>query len=406
MLQKQNIKIAHLIGGKFVGGIERDFSEFINYSYKNVHHFVITKNRLHPLISKNILNTVENIFSMNYLGNIKIPKLISILKSKFIGYKIKVIGPPDIWLLWSIFPNYLLSLTQNSKMIYYDHGKAWYKKGFNSKNIKFLNRVDMIICVSNAAKRMLELKWGITNKNVKIIYNALRFTCKPENQTTKSINKNKPLNIGIAGRHISFKGFSLMLYTVSELKKRKVPCKLFIAGVGNTTDDLMRLVTKLNLEDDVKFLGLVEDMKEFYSQIDLFICPSIREPFGLVNIEAMAHGCPVIVAGVDGMPEILDGANAGFVIKPTLEIEKYPEFGGSLDLLKEVEYVYDPYTDTIIRPRILNPLHIADAIEELWSNPDRFSEMSKNAIQLVNEKFDYEKHVEELYEVITETIKK
>jgi glycosyltransferase involved in cell wall biosynthesis len=406
MLQKQNIKIAHLIGGKFVGGIERDFSEFINYSYKNVHHFVITKNRLHPLISKNILNTVENIFSMNYLGNIKIPKLISILKSKFIGYKIKFIGPPDIWLLWSIFPNYLLSLTQNSKMIYYDHGKAWYKKGFNSKNIKFLNRVDMIICVSNAAKRMLELKWGITNKNVKIIYNALRFTCKPENQTTKSINKNKPLNIGIAGRHISFKGFSLMLYTVSELKKRKVPCKLFIAGVGNTTDDLMRLVTKLNLEDDVKFLGLVEDMKEFYSQIDLFICPSIREPFGLVNIEAMAHGCPVIVAGVDGMPEILDGANAGFVIKPTLEIEKYPEFGGSLDLLKEVEYVYDPYTDTIIRPRILNPLHIADAIEELWSNPDRFSEMSKNAIQLVNEKFDYEKHVEELYEVITETIKK
>lgn len=406
MLQKQNIKIAHLIGGKFVGGIERDFSEFINYSYKNVHHFVITKNRLHPLISKNILNTVENIFSMNYLGNIKIPKLISILKSKFIGYKIKFIGPPDIWLLWSIFPNYLLSLTQNSKMIYYDHGKAWYKKGFNSKNIKFLNRVDMIICVSNAAKRMLELKWGITNKNVKIIYNALRLTCKPENQTTKSINKNKPLNIGIAGRHISFKGFSLMLYTVSELKKRKVPCKLFIAGVGNTTDDLMRLVTKLNLEDDVKFLGLVEDMKEFYSQIDLFICPSIREPFGLVNIEAMAHGCPVIVAGVDGMPEILDGANAGFVIKPTLEIEKYPEFGGSLDLLKEVEYVYDPYTDTIIRPRILNPLHIADAIEELWSNPDRFSEMSKNAIQLVNEKFDYEKHVEELYEVITETIKK
>ena len=302
MLQKQNIKIAHLIGGKFVGGIERDFSEFINYSYKNVHHFVITKNRLHPLISKNILNTVENIFSMNYLGNIKTPKLISILKSKFIGYKIKVIGPPDIWLLWSIFPNYLLSLTQNSKMIYYDHGKAWYKKGFNSKNIKFLNRVDMIICVSNAAKRMLELKWGITNKNVKIIYNALRLTCKPENQTTKSINKNKPLNIGIAGRHISFKGFSLMLYTVSELKKRKVPCKLFIAGVGNTTDDLMRLVTKLNLEDDVKFLGLVEDMKEFYSQIDLFICPSIREPFGLVNIEAMAHGCPVIVAGVDGMP--------------------------------------------------------------------------------------------------------
>lgn len=405
MLQKQNIKIAHLIGGKFVGGVERDFSEFINFSYKNVHHFVITKNRLHPIISKNILNIVDSIFSTNCLGNIKIPKPISILKSKYIGYKIQLIGPPDIWLLWSIFPNYLLSLTQNSKIVYYDHGKAWYKKGFNSKNIIFLNEVDMIICVSNATKRMLELKWGITNKNVKIIYNALRPTCKPENSTVKSIIKNKPLNIGIAGRHISLKGFSLILYALSELKKRKVPCKLIIAGVGNTTDDLKRLAIKLNLENDVKFLGLVDDMKEFYSQINLFTCPSIREPFGLVNLEAMAHGCPIIVAGVDGMPEILDGSNAGIVIKPTLEIEKYPDFGGSLDLLKEIEQVYDPYTDTIIRPRILDPLRITDAIEELWSNPDLFSEMSRNAIQLVKEKFDYEKHVEELYEVIAETIK-
>jgi len=86
----------------------------------------------------------------------------------------------------------------------------------------------------------------------------------------------------------------------------------------------------------------------------------------------MAHGCPVIVAGVDGMPEVLEGSNAGIVIRPTLEIERYPEFGGSLDLLNEVESVYDPYTDTIMRPRILDPVHLANAIEDLWNSPDRF----------------------------------
>lgn len=106
------------------------------------------------------------------------------------------------------------------------------------------------------------------------------------------------------------------------------------------------------------------------------------------------------------MPEILEGTNAGIVIRPTLEIERYPEFGGSLDFLNKIESVYDPYTDSIIKPKILEPTHIANAVEDLWNNPDKFAEMSKNAIKHVNEKFDYENHVKEVYQVIEDVIKK
>ena len=83
-------------------------------------------------------------------------------------------------------------------------------------------------------------------------------------------------------------------------------------------------------------MGFVYNMNEFYSQIDLFICPSLREPFGLVVIEALAHGCPVIIAGVDGLPETLQGTDSGIIIKPDIDIEYYPRYGGSLDFLKKI----------------------------------------------------------------------
>jgi glycosyltransferase involved in cell wall biosynthesis len=400
-MQNHNIiKLAHFINGKFVGGIERDFTEFINFTYKDVCHFIVTKNKFHHLINKDLTNKVENIFVLNHLGNIKIPKIISKLKFKHIKYKLKSVIQPDVCLLWSIFHGNLVSSNKYYKLIFYDHGEAWYKKAFNSNNLIFLNSVDMIICNSYATKRMLELKWKINNKNLKVVQNALRPSCKPENPNVKTIDKNRPMILGIAGRHVSFKGFPLVACALAELKRRKIPCQLLVAGVGEKLDDLKKLALKLDIEKEVVFLGLVDDMNTFYSKVDLFICPSIREPFGLVNIEAMAHGCPVVVAGVDGMPEILEGTNAGIVIRPTLEIERYPEFGGSLDFLNKIESVYDPYTDSIIKPKILEPAHIANAVEDLWNNPDKFAEMSKNAIKHVNEKFDYEKHVEELYKII------
>lgn len=401
----EKLKLAHLIVGRIIGGIERDFVEFLSHSPKNVSQYIVTKNKFHPLINDKVKNASQNIFSIKYLGNKKIPIFLLPLRSKYVTMKIKNIQP-DAWLLWSTLPKFSTSFIFNYKTIYYDHGKAWFNKDFNQKTVDFLNNSSAIICISHATKRMLELKWKINNKNMKVCLNALRPSCKVDNPKIKFIDKSKPITIGIAGRQISFKGFPLVIHAVNELKKRKIPFKLLVAGIGEKLDDLKKLTVQLNLENDVNFLGLVEDMNEFYSQIDLFICPSIREPFGLVNLEAMAHGCPIIVAGVDGMPEILKGSNAGIAIKPTFEIEKYIEFGGSIDLLQEVEYVYDPYTDTIIRPRILDPVHIANVIEELWSNPDRFSEMSKNAIDHVNNKFDYGKHVEELYTIIEDVITK
>jgi glycosyltransferase involved in cell wall biosynthesis len=400
LITNKNMKVAHLTFGKKIGGVERDFSEFIGHPYEDVTHYIVTATGFHSYIKNKISDVAQKIYSLSHCCNLKIPGFLEYVRTKYIISKLKPLDI-DLWLLWNIFPTPQLSpFILSFKTIYYEHGECWKKYNFTQTNKKFLEEVSAIICNSYAAKRILELKWGINNKCIKVSLNALRPGCKPFNPETKSIKDKKIITLGVAGRVTPHKGFPLAIHALNELKKRKIPCQLLVAGTSKKLPKLKDLVSKLNLTNEVKLLGLIDNMNEFYSQIDIFLCPSIREPFGLVVIEAMAHGCPVIIAGVDGLPETLQGSNSGVVIRPTIDCNLYPEFGGSLDFLKKIDQVYDPYTDSIVTPKLVNPTHLSDAVEYLWNNPDIFSEMSKNAIQLVNEKFDYDKHIKEIYETI------
>ena len=398
------MKIIHLILGRSIGGVETDFSEFITYPYNNerIYHYVISKSGLHPYVMDKISPISQKIYSLSHIAKFKIPKFLSPIKIKYVKQKLKLLYP-DIWLIWDTLPNIdLLSFMSKGKIIFYEQGKAWGKKTFKKKNYHLLLKNSYkIICASYASKRMLELKMKVPSNKITVCLYALRPSCKPVNTIVKNLNKNKVLHIGIAGRHESYKGFPLVIHAVNELKRRKIPFKLFVAGEGKKLNDLKKLVNILDIEDCVEFMGFVYNMNEFYSQIDLFICPSLREPFGLVVIEALAHGCPVIIAGVDGLPETLQGTDSGIIIKPDIDIEYYPRYGGSLDFLKKIDYVYDPYTDNIVVPKFVNPIHIADAVEYLYENPEIFSKMSKNAIQLISEKFDFDKYVNELYDILT-----
>ena len=80
---------------------------------------------------------------------------------------------------------------------------------------------------------------------------------------------------------------------------------LKIAGSGEEMANLQSKIKDLNLEDSVEFLGWIADPKDFFSQIDIFILPSKIETFGLVLLEAMKYGKPIISTNCDGPREIL-----------------------------------------------------------------------------------------------------
>jgi glycosyltransferase involved in cell wall biosynthesis len=145
------------------------------------------------------------------------------------------------------------------------------------------------------------------------------------------------------------------------------------------------LAKQLSLEKHIRFQGSYANPASFYFGIDVLLCPSIREPFGNVAIEAACAGCPVVAAAVDGLPEAVQHERTGLCIQPTLPISDYPQFGGSLDQCPE--WVYDPRTDSIQPPKLVDPRAIAEAVKAIIHPPERWRAMSDAARNRASQDF-------------------
>jgi glycogen synthase len=120
-----------------------------------------------------------------------------------------------------------------------------------------------------------------------------------------------------AGRLEYEKGVHYVLHAMERLLDEVGPVRFIVAGTGTYSEELRRLVRKLRLGRHVRFTGFLEDhaLRLHYAAADVAVAPSIYEPFGLVAIEAMACGTPVVVGDTGGLREIV-GRGAGLRVEP------------------------------------------------------------------------------------------
>ena len=124
-----------------------------------------------------------------------------------------------------------------------------------------------------------------------------------------------PPVIGALGRLHEQKGFDILIRAAAILRDRDVPFRLRIAGEGPDHALLERLVGELGLGAQVELVGWVSPPGPFLSGLDLFAVPSRYEPFGLVVIEAMAAGVPVVASDLEGPREILEQGRLGYLVE-------------------------------------------------------------------------------------------
>ena len=114
-----------------------------------------------------------------------------------------------------------------------------------------------------------------------------------------------PPHIGALGRLHEEKGYDLLLDAAGSLRDQGRAFRLSIAGEGPAAAGLKAQTARLGLTDHVDFPGWVTPAAKLLSELDLFVCSSRTEAFGLVVVEAMAAGAPVIATDIEGPKEIL-----------------------------------------------------------------------------------------------------
>jgi D-inositol-3-phosphate glycosyltransferase len=121
-----------------------------------------------------------------------------------------------------------------------------------------------------------------------------------------------------AGRLQPFKGLDLLLHAMTNLPNHGTTRLLVVGGNAGKGDELVRmnsLVTELGISNMVSFVGAVEheNMPKFYNAADICVVPSYHESFGMVALESLASGTPVVAARVGGLATIVRDGETGYL---------------------------------------------------------------------------------------------
>jgi N-acetyl-alpha-D-glucosaminyl L-malate synthase BshA len=102
--------------------------------------------------------------------------------------------------------------------------------------------------------------------------------------------------------------------------RKQMPARLIMVGDGPTACTALQVALSLGVADAVQFTGVVEEIEPVLQQADLLLLPSQTESFGLVALEAMASGVPVVASHVGGLPEVVAHGETGF-LAPVGDVE-------------------------------------------------------------------------------------
>lgn len=162
---------------------------------------------------------------------------------------------------------------------------------------------DALISVSKGLGNSISEEYGIEPE---IIHNGFS-TPSYNGIDVKDRHSIKGDMIFYVGRHAEQKGLEHLIYGFKKVLDDKNDVTLVIGGKGHTTSALKRFVRILDIEEDVIFTGFIprEELGDYYRAADVFVSPSINEPFGLTITEALESGT-YVVATQNGVEEIIE----------------------------------------------------------------------------------------------------
>jgi glycosyltransferase involved in cell wall biosynthesis len=176
-----------------------------------------------------------------------------------------------------------------------------------------------VIAVSNAVKESLERQKIFDPDRLVTIHNGVDMGLFSGSRSSSGSDLAKPLRVGMIGHIASIKGQEDFVRAAADVTSKRGDVRFIIIGEDKSRDNgnrraLERLISELGLSDRIELAGWQDDVARVLSTLDIMVSPSRSEPFGLVILEAMAAGVPVIATASEGAVEIIEDGSTGRLV--------------------------------------------------------------------------------------------
>ena len=170
-----------------------------------------------------------------------------------------------------------------------------------------MQAADRVIAVSELTRRIVIGKYGILADKVVTVHNAVRFGESEEAAPERAV---KDKVVTFLGRITYQKGPDYFVEAAAKVLQRVSDVRFVMAGSGDLMNHVVRRVAQLGIADRFHFTGFLKggEVQRMFRLSDVYVMPSVSEPFGISPLEAMRSGVPVIISRQSGVAEVLDYA--------------------------------------------------------------------------------------------------
>ncbi|MEO3404327.1 glycosyltransferase family 4 protein [Mucilaginibacter sp. CAU 1740] len=229
----------------------------------------------------------------------------------------------------SIIGHVLKFINPHCKIWLVAHGiEVWRPLSFFKRRL--LNNCDKVICVSNFTKQQMISRHGINEDKCFVLNNAIdpfiqlpHVFEKPEKLLKRYGLKNDDVVIFSLTRLActeQYKGYDQVIRTLGSLKTKFPQIKYVLSGKYDDQEynRIQKLIAECDVNDRIILTGFVDEheLADHFLLADLFVLPSKKEGFGIVFIEAMACGLPVVCGNADGSIDAIRNGELGEAIDP------------------------------------------------------------------------------------------
>lgn len=182
-------------------------------------------------------------------------------------------------------------------------------------------RTRLIVANSMMVRENIIRHYDVPEERISLIYNGVdlrRF--RPENRNNRRLEVKKRFSIPedailllFVGSGFKRKGLATLIEALSILRQKRKEIHLIAAGRDNP-DYYKKLAAGCRISEKVHFIGVQPDIENFYAASDIFVLPTLYDPFSNATLEAMASGLPVITTKNNGASELISKGQEGYTL--------------------------------------------------------------------------------------------